>query len=939
MPLSWNEIRTNAIAFAKEWKDETREDAEAKSFWDDFFGVFGLRRRHVAAFEEPVKKLSGQWGYIDLFWRGTLIVEHKSRGKDLSKANAQAMEYIRGLVDSGRGDEVPRYVIVSDFEKIALHDLEPEGEGRQRGQETIEFPLQELHKNIHAFAFIPGYQRHHFAHQAPINIQAVERLGALRDALAESGYKGHALERLLVRLLFCLFADKTGIFYPRDAFTLYLENHSREDGSDLGLHLEAIFELLDTPQEQRSKNVPEDLQGLDHVNGGLFAERLKIAHFDRSTRDALIICGRFDWSAISPAIFGALFQSVLDPKERRQIGAHYTSERDIMKVVRALFLDDLRERFERAKGDRKKLEQLHVTLAQLRFLDPACGCGNFLVISYRELRQLELEILQALHQKAAGTQLVTDIALLAQVDVDQFYGIEIEEWPVRIAEVAMWLMDHQMNIRVAEVFGLYFARLPLKKSPTIVHDNALRVDWNAVLDRSKCSYILGNPPFVGKKEQIDRQKEDMDLVWGDHPGAGVLDYVTCWYKKAAEYISGTSIRVGFVSTNSISQGEQVGVLWGKLFTYGIKIHFAHTTFAWESEASGKAHVHVVVIGFGASDASKKTLFEYDTPKTEAHAVQAKNINPYLADAPDVLVTKRTKPISSAPEILYGSMMIDKARTADEDEGLIITDEERKKLLAESPTLKGHIRKLLGGEEFINGTYRWCLWLVDAPPELLRESPLLRARLEKVRKFRQDSGRAQTQKLAATPALFGEIRQPSSRYLLIPKVSSETRRYIPVGFVEPAVIASGSALIVPGATLYDFGVISSAMHNTWMRYVGGRMKSDYQYSNQIVYNNFVWPESPTAQQKAAVEKAAEAVLAARKQFPDTSFADLYDPVTMPAALSKAHAGLDRAVDRCYRPHPFDRDRLRVEYLFGLFEKASVPLVAKAKKGRAKAGKNA
>jgi hypothetical protein len=606
-----------------------------------------------------------------------------------------------------------------------------------------------------------------------------------------------------------------------------------------------------------------------------------------------------------------------------------------MKVVRALFLDDLRAKFEKAKGDRKKLEQLHVTLAQLRFIDPACGCGNFLVISYREIRQLELEILQALHQKATGTQQVMDIALLAEVDVDQFYGIEIEEWPVRIAEVAMWLMDHQMNIRVAEVFGQYFARLPLRKSPTIVHGNALTVDWNTVLDKSKCSYILGNPPFVGKKEQIDRQKEDMYLVWGDHPGAGVLDYVTCWYKKAAEYIHGTGIRVGFVSTNSISQGEQVGVLWSKLFTYGIKIHFAHTTFAWESEASGKAHVHVVIEGFGASDIGNKTLFEYENPKSEAHAIQVKNINPYLADAPDVLVTKRTKPISEAPEIFYGSMMIDKARAADEDEGLIISSEERKNLLIESPALRPYIGKLLGGEEFINGSYRWCLWLVDAPPELLRESPRLRARLDRVRRFRLSSGRAQTQKLAATPALFGEIRQPSSRYLLIPKVSSETRRYIPVGFIEPAVIASGSALIVPDATLYDFGIISSAMHNAWMRYVGGRMKSDYQYSNQIVYNNFVWPENPTTQQKAAVGKAAEAVLAARRQFPDTSLADLYDPVTMPPVLSKAHAELDRAVDRCYRPHPFDRDRLRVEYLFGLFEKTLVPLMAKAGKGRRRA----
>ncbi|MBI4703407.1 MAG: class I SAM-dependent DNA methyltransferase [Deltaproteobacteria bacterium] len=915
MRLSWNEIRANAIAFAREWRDEKREQAEAKTFWDEFFAVFGLRRRNVAAFEEPVKKLSGEWGHIDLFWPGTLIVEHKSRGKDLSQANAQAMAYIRGLIDSGRVDEAPRYVIVSDFERIALHDLEPAQDSD--APPTLEFPLGDLHKHIHAFGFIPGYQRHPFADQAPINIEAAERLGALRDALERLGYVGHDLERLLVRLLFCLFAEKTGIFDPRDAFSLYLQNHAREDGSDVGLHLVQIFELLDTPEVERSPNVPDDLRGLPYVNGELFKERLRIAHFDRGTKDALHRCARFDWSAISPAIFGALFQSVLDEKERRRIGAHYTSERNILKVVRSLFLDELRADFERAHGDRRRLKDLHERLSRLRLMDPACGCGNFLVISYRELRLLELDILQALDH---GQQ-STDIALLARVDVDQFFGIEIEQWPARIAEVAMWLMDHQMNLRVAEVFGRYFVRLPLRKSPTIICGNALRLDWTTILDPGKCSYVLGNPPFVGKKEQTDAQKEDLALIWGQ--GAGVLDYVTCWYRKAAAYIQGTRIRVGFVSTNSISQGEQVGVLWARLFAYKLKIHFAHTMFAWQSEARGRAHVHVVIIGFGAFDANNKTLFEYDTPKSEPHALRAKNINPYLADASDVLVTKRTRQVSGAPEISYGSMMIDKPRDAGDEEGLIIGEEERRLLLAECPALKPYVRRLYGGNEYINGVVRWCLWLAGAAPSLLRESPRLRARIDGVRRFRLASGRAQTRKLAATPMLFGEIRQPSTTYLLIPKVSSETRRYIPIGFLKPDVIASGSALIVPGASHYDFGVISSAMHNAWMRQVGGRMEIDYQYSSQIVYNNFVWPADPTPKQRQAVEAAAREVLAARKQFPATSLADLYDPVAMPAALARAHARLDRAVERCYRPQPFANDRQRIEHLFGLFEKATAP----------------
>ncbi len=931
MPLSWTEIRSNAIAFAKEWEGETRESAEAKSFWDGFFRVFGLKRCSVAAFEEPVRKLSGEWGHIDLFWAGTLLAEHKSRGKDLSKANAQEMEYVRGLVDSGRGDEAPRWIIVSDFERIALHDLEAEREGPHAAgavSPALEFPLAEMHKHIHAFGFIAGYQRHPFADEAPINIEAAERLGALRDSLEASGYNGHELERLLVRLLFCLFADKTGIFEPRDTFRLFLEQHSRFDGSDLGPLLEEIFETLDTPGPKRSTYAPEELLALPYVNGGLFSERLDIAHFNGATRDALLHCARFDWSAISPAIFGALFQSVLDKKQRRQIGAHYTTETNILKVVRSLFLDELRAEFARARNDRPRLEKLRLSLAKLRFLDPACGCGNFLVISYRELRLLELEILQALHGK--GTQQVTDISLLAQVDVDQFYGIEIEEWPARIAEVAMWLMDHQMNLRLAEVFGQYFVRLPLRKSPTIVTANALRLDWTTVLPAAECSYVLGNPPFVGKKEQIARQKEDLALIWG--AGAGVLDYVTCWYRRAAEYIRGTRIRVGFVSTNSISQGEQVGLLWKKLFSYGIKIHFAHSTFAWQSEASGKAHVHVVIIGFGAFDAGGKRLFEYDTPQGQPHAVPARNINPYLADAPDVVVVKRLEPINGAPPISYGSMMIDKPRDGGDGEGLIIAAEERRALLAECPALKPFIRKVYGGEEFLNGTARWCLWLVGAPPALLRESPRLRARIEGVRKFRLSSDRPQTKKLAATPALFGEIRQPTSRYLLIPKVSSETRRYIPIGFLESTVIATGSALIVPRATLYDFGILSSAMHNAWMRYVGGSMKSDYQYSSQVIYNNFPWPEGITEKQRAAVAAAADSVLAAREKHPESSLADLYDPIAMPPALAKAHAALDRTVDRCYRSQPFASDRNRVEFLFSLFEKVTSPVEPAARPKR-------
>src|SRR5574340_665402 len=506
MPLSWNEIRQNAIQFGRDWTGERRESAEKQTFWNEFFCVFGIRRRTVASFEEPVKGLSGEYGYIDLFWRGVLLVEHKSLGKELGKAESQAFRYIQDLVREGRHDEVPRYVIVSDFARVALHDLEPDDQRELPLPDTsrvatVEFPLAEFHRNIHEFAFIPGYKQHRFEDQDPINLRAVAIMGDLHDALEAGGYKGHELERLLVRVLFCLFAEDTGIF-EREAFRLYVEDRTKADGSDLGPHLARLFEVLNTPTEKRQANLDETLAAFPYVNGELFAERLSFADFNRAMRNSLLACTRFDWSRISPAIFGSLFQGIMEPRDRRQIGGHYTSERDILKVVRGLFLDELRAEFKRVRRNKSQLRQFHRKLSGLRFLDPACGCGNFLVITYRELRLLEIEVLEALN----GRQQQLDIATLSLVDVDAFYGIEISEWPARIAEVALWLMDHQMNVRLSEAFGRYFVRLPLKKSPTIVLGNALRLDWKSILSPEKCSFVLGNPPFVGSKYQTRDQR-------------------------------------------------------------------------------------------------------------------------------------------------------------------------------------------------------------------------------------------------------------------------------------------------------------------------------------------------------------------------------------------------------------------------------------------------
>lgn len=916
MPLSWNEIRHNAVAFARDWTDEAREDAEAKTFWDEFFRVFGIKRRLVASFEEPVKKLSGTWGYIDLFWKGTLLVEHKSRGKPLDKAHSQAIEYIQALKNEGRDDEAPRYVIVSDFARIALHDLE--------AGTTAEIELRDLHRHVDKFAFIPGYQQHKLDTEDPINIQAVELLGDLHDALEAGGYRGHDLERFLVRILFCLFAEDTGLL-DRSAFTLFIQNHTKEDGSDLGSHLARLFQVLNTPKDRRQQNLLEELADLEYVNGDLFKEALGFADFNRDMRNRLLACCRFDWSRISPAVFGSLFQSVMEPKERRQVGAHYTSERDILKLVRSLFLDDLRAEFAKIGTSKKKLEEFLKKLGGLTFFDPACGCGNFLVVTYRELRLLELEALKKLH----GAQKVTNVHDLSHVDVDAMYGIEINEFPARIAEVALWLVDHQMNQRLSEAFGQYFVRLPLRKSAKIVVGNALRLDWKEILPPQKCSYVLGNPPFVGKHYRTAEQRADLEAVMTGFKNIGDVDYVTAWYFKAGEYIQGTDIRVAFVSTNSITQGEQVSVLWPELLRrFKLIIHFAHRTFQWMSEARGKAHVHVVVIGFGLQDTQNKRIYDYDTDEENPTLTIAKHISPYLVDGSNTIVQKQRKPLGGVPEMRCGNKPSDGGY-------LIFDDAEKKEFVKNEPSSSEFFRRFVGSEELINDNWRWCLWLEDASPKQIREMTLVRKQVEQVRSFREKSTAEPTRKAALTPTRFFFVSQPKSSYLAIPEVSSERRRYIPIAYLRPDVIASNKLYLLPVSDKFLFGVISSLMHMSWVKTVSGRLKSDFQYSGTMVYNTFPWPEAPAEKQRQAVEAKAQGVLDARAAFPDSSLADLYDPTAMPARLAKAHAELDRAVDACYRSKPFTSDRERVEFLFALYEKLTAPLTAsldKPKRGR-------
>jgi hypothetical protein len=927
MPISWNEIRQNAIRFSNEWATAKSEIAEKQTFWNEFFEVFGMRRRAVASFEEPVKQLRGSYGRIDLFWPHVLLVEHKSRGQDLGKAQSQAFEYIRELINEGRQEDVPRYVILSDFARIALHDLEPEAQKplplfAGRPVESIEFPLAELYQNIHEFAFIAGYQQHRFEDHDPINLKAVQIMDDLHDTLEAGGYPRHDLERFLVRILFCLFAQDTGIF-ERESFRLYIEDRTKADGSDLGPHLARLFTLLNTPKHRRQKSLDESLTSFQYVNGELFAEALEFADFTRSMRDSLLACTHFDWSRISPAVFGSLFQGVMEPKERRQTGGHYTSEKDILKVVRGLFLDDLRSEFEEAKGNKNRLNQFHQKLARLRFLDPACGCGNFLVITYRELRLLEIELLKAM----GPVQRRVDIQTASLVDVDAFYGIEINEWPARIAEVAMWLMDHQMNLRLSEALGQYFVRLPLTKSPTIVCANALRTDWKDIIPAEKCSYILGNPPFVGKKARNAEQKEDLERVFGGNHRAGVLDYVCCWYLRAAQYIAHTKIKVALVSTNSITQGEQPGILWPILKKQGTVIHFAHRTFAWESEARGEAHVHVVIIGFAAFDANGKTIYEYQSDGENVTKSAVRAINLYLIESDVTAIENRETPISAVPPMQFGNMPND-------DGNLVLSDQEKESVLASDPACAPLIRPLLSAHEYLHGERRWCLWLKDLSPSTIKACPEVRRRVEAVRAYRLRSSRPATRKLADYPMLFGEIRQPSSRFILLPRHTSANRRYIPLSYFTPDFVPSDSCLFIEGAGLYHFGVLSSAMHMAWVHQVCGRIKSDFRYSSKLVYNNYPWPEPPGDKKCGAVEAASRAVVNTRERYTaqGVSLAELYDPLAMPPELTRVHAQLDRAVDRCYRNQPLASDRQRVEFLFGLYETLTGPLLPQRKQRR-------
>jgi hypothetical protein len=877
MQLSWIEIQSRALKFSNKWKDTKDEASEAQSFLNDFFDIFGVDRKRIGTFETKVPMGSTRNGYIDLLWKGVILVEMKSIGKSLDKAYNQAKDYAFHLED----EELPEYIMVSDFHRIRLYRI-------TTGQKW-DIKTDQLHKHVKLFSDLAGYKATiDKPTDKEVDIKAAEKMAKLHDLLKALGYEGHQLEVYLVRLLFCMFADDTGIF-EKNIFFDYISN-SKEDGSDLSARIARLFEILDTPPELLAKQtmLSEELKRFSYINGKLFNERLSFADYDHKMRKILLDCCALDWGYISPAIFGAMFQGVMNPQERRELGAHYTSEENIMKVIKPLFLDELWEEFEHIKGNSKQLQKFHEKLSNLKFLDPACGCGNFLIITYRELRRLELEILKMLIDNSR--QLVLDIAPYCLVNVDQFYGIELEEFPSQIAQTGMWLIDHQMNTLVAEHFGLYYARLPLKQSANIINDNALTIDWERIVPKNELNYILGNPPFIGYSYQNNEQKTDMLNTLVDYNGktlknAGKIDYVVAWYYKAAKYIQGTAIDVAFVSTNSIVQGEQVPSVWKPLMQmFNIYINFAYRTFIWNNEAKGKAAVHCVIVGFSLRKERARFIFE------QGNKVPCDNINPYLVNAPTVFIKSSNKPICDVPKMVTGNRPADGGH-------LIIEDNDLEGFIRNDPLSEEHILPFMGSAEYINNKKRWCLWLVGVSPAELRKMPEVMKRVTACKKDRENSPDVGRRKLAETPMLFREQLTLSDNYIIIPEVSSERRKYIPMGYLNKEVIASNKLLLIPHATLYHFGILTSIMHMAWTRAVCGRLKSDYNYSKNIVYNNFPWPE-PNEKQKEDIEKAAEVVLDARALFPDSSLADLYDPRTMPPELVKAHNNLDKTVIVAY-----------------------------------------
>ena len=855
--------------------------------------MFGLDRKSVASFEEHPPD-SPAW--MDCFWSGKFMIEMKSHNENLDRAIEQALEYYVQL----KKDQEPRYILACDFQTWHLRD-------KQENTDHI-FLLVDLVDNVGLFGFMTD--RPKIIVSDPVNFKATKILGDLFDLLKESNYGSHNTEYFLTRLIFCLFADDTGIFGDHGRFQNYLKESTNKDGSDLGSYLAYLFSVLNQPQDERSKTMDPKMRSFPYINGSLFEKQIDFPVFNSAMRQLLVNAGDYDWSKVSPAIFGSMFQTVMDQGARREMGAHYTSEENILKVIRPLFLDELNREFNTINlmGDDSKKDEFikfQDKLSNLKFLDPACGSGNFLVICYREIRRLELRIIMKIYGYE-GKRIDTNE--LSKIDVDQFYGIELIEFSAKIAETSLWMMDHIMNVELSKRYGVKFRRIPIRKKPNIRYEDALEFDWNRLLSSEQCNYIFGNPPFVGSKMQTVEQRGQIKQISNLKGRGGTLDYVCGWFLKSAQYIS-KSTKVGFVSTNSITQGEQVGQLWPILSDVGIEINFAYKSFKWDSEAKGKAQVTVTIIGFGKESNHKKRLFHYDEDGKPIEE-NSKFISPYLIGSDTVLpiVKESHKPLNKLPDLIIGTQPIDGGH-------YIFTDEQKNKFLNAEPDAKKFFRQFVGSQELINGNPRWILTLQKITLEELKKLPKIKERIEKVQKFRKKSVRKITKKLADSPTEYNITTISDKTFLAIPCVSSENRNYVPIVYFDPSIICSNRTMIIKEASLGLFGLLTSKIHMLWLQFFGGRLETRYNYSASIVYNTFPVPDTSLD----VLEPYAQTILDIRNKYPNSTLADLYSPLTMPSDLLKAHQKLDRKVEKLYRDTPFQSDHERAGFLLERYQK--------------------
>jgi type I restriction-modification system DNA methylase subunit len=878
--------RAAATKFAEKWKDTVEEQQNDQAFWQDFFrdllGISDLQESGVE-FQKKVKSSkTDTTTRIDVFWKDTFLVEHKSAGKDLEAAEVQAREYLFSLPPAQR----PPIIIICDFARFRIVDYVL--------NKSHEFRLENLPDNLDRIEAIVSHKTNVATTvQVEADQKAAQLMADLYLQLEKYGYEGHEASVFMVRILFCLFADdtrmwKSGIFQD-------LVRDTNEQGSDLGPRLSTLFTVLDTPKDQRKGPQDAFLADFPYVNGGIFSERLETIHFNQPMRQALLNACAYDWSSINPTIFGALFQDIKSKDARHANGEHYTSEENIDKVINPLFINDLQEKLEKAWDNSGKLRELQRELGTYQILDPACGCGNFLITTYKRLRQLELEIIVRIKQLDGTTGQISlfDVADDIHVKLEQLHGIEYVEWSSQIARVAIYLTDHQENMKLEAVLGVAANRFPLSHSANIVLGNSLQIDWQSVCPMNQNTMIIGNPPFLGARLQTPEQKADTQTTWAGMGSAANLDYVSNWFRIAADLVTKFGALAAFVSTNSISQGEQAGLIWKELFDRGVKIDFAYRTFKWSNEAKGQAAVHCVIVGFSSKN-RQTTKFIWSSPNSLGKSERAtcNNINPFLIDGPDVIISSRRTPLQShTPPMQFGSMPNDGGYLSN------ISQEEADEISTTDPVAFKYLRRLMGAQELINDVKRYALWLLDVSPSDVATSPVLRQRIQSVKDLRNESNRASTKKLAESPTLFGEIRQPSSQFIAVPRVSSENRAYVPMALLEPEILVNDALLTISNANLYFFGILNSEIFNLWNSSVSGRLKSDFRISAEITYNNFPFP-TPSAEQRIKVEEAAKAILDVRSSYPGESLANLYDRLSMPNPLKLAHVENDKAVRQAF-----------------------------------------